>query len=146
VADNRTLDSKTDQAIALSGSRRRQLRANLAALNRLLLKNFQLATTVQKMQITTTRESARHSPNQPLFGEGGVSVADEISQPLCAILCNLGAASNLFGAGSLELSEILADVRADTLRACEIVEDMRTCSAEKLPGTDSFSLTQLSRT
>lgn len=98
----------------------------------MLLKNVQLATTGQQMRITTTPQSGRLSPNQQLFSEVGVSIVNEVSQPLSAILSNLGAASNLLGAGPLGLREILADVRADTLRACEIVENMRDLFAGKI--------------
>jgi signal transduction histidine kinase len=84
------------------------------------------------MRITRKAQSGRFSPNQQLFGEVGASIVDEISQPLSAILSNLGAASNFVWAGPLELREILADVRTETLRACEIVREMREVFAGRI--------------
>src|SRR5262245_3681252 len=132
VAARETRHSITEQLITVSQARRRQLRANVAALTHLLLKNFQLAATGQQMRITTKPQSRRVSPNQQSFGEVGASIVDEISQPLSAILGNLSAASNFLWGGPLELREILADVRADTLRACEIVREVREVFAGRI--------------
>ena len=133
VAARQTRHSKIEQLITVSQARRRQLRANVAALTHLLLKNFQLAaSTGEQMRITTKPQSRRFSPNQQLFGEVGASIVDEISQPLSAILSNLSAASNFLWGGPLELREILADVRADTLRACEIVREVREVFAGRI--------------
>ena len=132
VAARQTRHSKIEQLITVSQARRRQLRVNVAALTHLLLKNFQLTATVEQMRITTKPQSRGFSPNQQLFGEVGASIVDEISQPLSAILSNLSAASNFVWAGPLELREILADVRADTLRACGIVREMRELFAGRI--------------
>jgi len=132
VAARQTRHSKIEQLIAVSQARRRQLRANLAALTNLLLKNLQLAATAERMRITTKPPSRPFSQNQKLFGEVGASIVDELSQPLSAILSNLGAASNFLWAGPLELRKILADVRADTLRACEIVREVRELFAGRI--------------
>jgi two-component system sensor kinase FixL len=127
LAPEPTLSSKAEQVIAVSQARRRQLRANVAALTHLLFKNFHLTTAVHQLNISRRLQpdTPRSSSNQQLFGDVGASILNEISQPLTAILSNLGAASHLLGAESLELSEILADVRVDTLRACGVVRDMR---------------------
>src|SRR5262245_27643969 len=95
AAPRRTIHSRTEQLIAVSQARHRQLRANVAALTHLLFKNFQLAATGQQMRITTKPQSRRFSPNQQLFGEVGASIVDEISQPLSAILSNLSAVSTV---------------------------------------------------
>ena len=132
VAAKQTRHSKTEQLITVSQARQRQLRANVAALSNLLLKNLKLVATANQMRVTTKPQSRPFSPNQQLFGEIGASIVDEISQPLSAILSNLGAASNFFWAGPVELREILEDVRAETLRACEIVREVRELFAGRI--------------
>src|SRR4030095_15197659 len=126
------LSSKTGQLIAISQARREDLRPNAAALTHLLLRNFQLTSGFQQKRIRPTLESAALSSNQQLFGEVGAAIVDEIRQPLELILCNLSAAGDLLRLESSELREILADVRADTLRACETVADMRDLFAGKI--------------
>lgn len=121
------MSAKTEQLIAVSQARRRQLHANVAALTHLLFKNFHLTAAAHQLRFTKGAQlnAQRSFSKQRLFGDVGTSIVDEISQPLSAILLNLSAASHLLGAESVKLSEILADVRADTLRACGIVRDIR---------------------
>ena len=113
-----TLSAETEQLIAISQARRQRLRVNVAALTHLMFRNLHLTAAVHQIRLARKSKSGtpRLSPNEQLFGEVGASIVNELSQPLSAILSNLASASHLLGAESWELTEIFADVRADTLR------------------------------
>lgn len=81
-----------------------------------------------------------HASRLATAGELMGSIAHEISQPLGAILANAEAAELILAAGGearLELSEILADIRRDDLRASAVIRKLRAFLArqevERLP-------------
>jgi signal transduction histidine kinase len=69
-----------------------------------------------------------HAARLALVGEITASIAHEVAQPLSAILSNLEAAELLVKQGlsnSEMLGVILADIKRDHLRACEVVRRLR---------------------
>ncbi|WP_197356795.1 sensor histidine kinase [Aureliella helgolandensis] len=75
-----------------------------------------------------TRRELTHASRLATVGELTASIAHEIHQPLGAILSNADAAEMLIDSSpdSMdELRQILADIRQDDLRACEVIERLR---------------------
>jgi C4-dicarboxylate-specific signal transduction histidine kinase len=69
-----------------------------------------------------------HAARLAAAGELSASIAHEISQPLGAILSNADAAEMLLALPQVplaELRQILADIRADDLRAHEVIRRLR---------------------
>ncbi len=69
-----------------------------------------------------------HAQRLVLMGELSAAIAHEVRQPLHAILSNAAAATNLLASPDpplRELRDIIADIRADDLRAAEIVSRIR---------------------
>jgi len=102
--------------------------AVVAALLALLL--------LQRRALRTARADARNCRHElaqamRLAGAGRISasIAHEIKQPLSAILSNVGAAELLLARDEVPLDElrrILADIRADDLRAHAVIRSVRT--------------------
>ncbi len=70
-----------------------------------------------------------HAARLALAGELTASIAHQLSQPLAAILSNVEAAELLIQKqppGLGEISQILADVRRDDVRAAKIVRNLRS--------------------
>lgn len=85
--------------------------------------------TERRQMADSLAESERnlaHAARLALVGELAASIAHEINQPLGAILANAEAAEMLLDSGSdTDLRPILADIRADDLRASEIIQHVR---------------------
>jgi PAS domain S-box-containing protein len=86
------------------------------------------------IDITERKESEQvarvisHAQRLVLMGELSAAIAHEVRQPLHAILNNAAAATNLLALPDpplQELREIISDIRADDLRAAEIVSRIR---------------------
>lgn len=86
------------------------------------------------IDITERKESEQasriisHAQRLVLMGELSAAIAHEVRQPLHAILNNAAAATNLLASPDppvRELQEIISDIRADDLRAAEIVSRIR---------------------
>ncbi|HWA50197.1 MAG TPA: MASE1 domain-containing protein [Dongiaceae bacterium] len=86
------------------------------------------------IDVTDRKESEQagraisHAQRLILMGELSAAIAHEVRQPLHAILNNAAAAANLLAAPNpslQELREIISDIRADDLRAAEIVSRIR---------------------
>ncbi|MEZ5831287.1 MAG: MASE1 domain-containing protein [Dongiaceae bacterium] len=91
-------------------------------------------------------ENARHLSHAQrlvIVGELSAAIAHEVRQPLSAILSNAGAAEALLkspGPPLDELQEIISDVRADVLRADEIVGRIREFLRNQTTRTQSVDV------
>jgi len=82
------------------------------------------------------------------MGELTASIAHEINQPMSAILSNVDAAEILLDAGdhgSVELRQILRDIRDDDLRASEVIRHIRGLANKREPDFDRFDINELVR-
>jgi signal transduction histidine kinase len=80
------------------------------------------------------------------MGELTASIAHEINQPMSAILSNVDAAEMLLERGDYrdsELREILDDIRADDLRAGEIIRHIRGLARPRESQPQYFSIREL---
>jgi PAS domain S-box-containing protein len=85
--------------------------------------------TAQKKAEAALREQLAHASRVSTMGELAASITHELSQPLSAILCNIGAAELLLNQAPPALSrlpEILSDIRKAGQRAGEMLQSMRT--------------------
>jgi PAS domain S-box-containing protein len=85
--------------------------------------------TAQKKAEDALREQLAHASRVSTMGELAASVTHELSQPLSAILCNIGAAELLLDQtppAYARLPEILRDIRKAGQRAGEMLQSMRT--------------------
>jgi PAS domain S-box-containing protein len=75
-----------------------------------------------------------HAARLALVGELTASIAHEINQPLGAILSNAEAGEMLVDSGSFdEVKQIFADIRADDLRASEVIQHVCGLVAKRTP-------------
>jgi C4-dicarboxylate-specific signal transduction histidine kinase len=67
-----------------------------------------------------------------LIGEMTASIAHELNQPLTAINNNAGAASRFIEQGKIGpvLIEVLSDIVADTRRARDVIQNVRSLGAQ----------------
>ena len=82
------------------------------------------------------------------MGELTASIAHEINQPMSAILSNVDAAEMLLDAGdhgSVELRQILSDIRDDDLRASEVIRHIRGLANKRETDFDRFDINELVR-
>jgi two-component system sensor kinase FixL len=82
------------------------------------------------------------------MGELTACIAHEINQPMSAILSNVDAAEMLLDAGdngSDELRQILRDIRADDLRASEVIRHIRELANKRAIATEQFDPNALVR-
>jgi PAS domain S-box-containing protein len=82
------------------------------------------------------------------IGELTASIAHEINQPISAILSNVDAAEMLLDAGdhnSVELRQILSDIRDDDLRASEVIRHIRSLANKREIDFDRFDINELVR-
>ena len=87
---------------------------------------------VAEQALQTHRHEVAHASRLAVAGELTASIAHEINQPLGAILSNVDAAELLIasGQGGTEiLSQILADIRRDDVRASEVIRRLRALLA-----------------
>jgi signal transduction histidine kinase len=80
------------------------------------------------------------------MGELTASIAHEINQPMSAILSNVDAAEMLLDRGNYrdsELREILDDIRADDVRAGEIIRHIRGLARPRESQPQYFSIREL---
>jgi signal transduction histidine kinase len=92
-----------------------------------------LVVQSQRRRRAEARLEARSAGIAPVAGESMVgaltaSIAHEINQPIGAILSNAEAAQMMLEQGTLDtekLREILADIRAEDLRASEVIRGLR---------------------
>ncbi|WP_298931596.1 ATP-binding protein [uncultured Ramlibacter sp.] len=90
-------------------------------VQRLHLRSARAALQAQQVELA-------HLNRLASVGEISASIAHEISQPLGAILSNAEAAEMLLARPGLQLNDlrqILADIRADDLRAYEVIRRLR---------------------
>jgi PAS domain S-box-containing protein len=81
------------------------------------------------------REEVAHLGRLAIMGEMAGSIAHELSQPLGAIVTNVGAALRFLGRGSVsteKLREILQDIAADGKRAGEVISTVRGMGRKEL--------------
>ena len=82
------------------------------------------------------------------MGELAASIAHEINQPMSAILNNVDAAQALLEAGratDADMREILDAIRADDLRASEIVSHIRGLANKRATQVETFDMNNLAR-
>jgi signal transduction histidine kinase len=80
------------------------------------------------------RQELAHASRLAVVGELTASIAHEINQPLAAILSNAGAALRLLGPEPERLEEvrhILTDIRADDVRASDVIQRVRALLARR---------------
>jgi PAS domain S-box-containing protein len=91
--------------------------------------NIVVQEITDRKQVEEARQELAHVARLAVLGELTASIAHEINQPLGAILSNADAADLLVESSprSLdEVREILADIRQDDLRACEVIRRVRS--------------------
>lgn len=109
----------------------------LIALTVLLAQTFTIVALltqrrsrrVAEAEAITRRGELARAARFATVGELSASIAHEVGQPLGAILSNADAAELLVKASQLdveELSDILADVKRDALRANDVVQRLRS--------------------
>lgn len=87
-----------------------------------------------------------HASRLTAMGELTASIAHEINQPMSAILHNVDAAEMLLDAGrhdSVELRQILADIRSDDLRASEVIRHIRALAKKHETLFEPFEINEL---
>ncbi len=97
-----------------------------------------------KKRAEETNRDLAHASRLAVVGELTASIAHEINQPLGAILSNADAARMLLDRESPPLDEIrsiLADIRADDLRASEIIRHIRTLTRKREMQVELLDLT-----
>jgi signal transduction histidine kinase len=98
----------------------------MAALVVLLIERRRLRLALE--QAARHRAELTHALRLITVGELTASIAHEINQPLGAILSNAEAADMLLGRPAPpidELRQILADIRADNMRATAVIQQLR---------------------
>ena len=89
------------------------------------------------------RDRLSHVSRLSAMGELSASIAHEVNQPIAAILANVDTAQALLAKGELgdtPLRAILGDIRADDLRAAEIVRHMRNLARKRPAECREFDL------
>ena len=89
-----------------------------------------------------------HASRLTSMGELTASIAHEINQPMAAILNNVDAAEMLLDSGKLntaEMRSILDDIRADDLRAGEIIRHIRDLANKRQTRFETFDANELVR-
>ena len=89
-----------------------------------------------------------HASRLTSMGELTASIAHEINQPMSAILNNVDAAEMLLDAGKLntaEMRSILDDIRADDLRAGEIIRHIRELANKRQVKFEVFDMNEVVR-
>jgi C4-dicarboxylate-specific signal transduction histidine kinase len=87
-----------------------------------------------------------HASRLAVVGQLTATIAHEINQPLGAILSNTDAAEMLLDQDSPPLEEIrsiLADIRADDVRASETIRHIRTLARKREMQIDLLDLTEV---
>ena len=80
------------------------------------------------------RQELAHAARLTVVGELTASIAHEINQPLGAILANVKAAEMILASApppNPELQEVLADIRADDLRASNVIRHVRSLAVNR---------------
>ncbi|QJR10836.1 Adaptive-response sensory-kinase SasA [Usitatibacter rugosus] len=89
-----------------------------------------------------------HASRLTIMGELAASIAHEINQPMSAILSNVDSAEMLLarsGERDAELSDILADIRADGLRASEVMRHIRGLASKRGADIETFDPNEVVR-
>jgi len=82
------------------------------------------------------------------MGELAASIAHEINQPMSAILSNVDSAEMILarrGSREPELGDILADIRADGLRASEVMRHIRGLASKRGADIETFDPNEVVR-
>lgn len=82
----------------------------------------------RELEAMVHREELTHLSRVALAGEMATSLAHELNQPLTAIVTNASAAQRFLARGEMDpedLSELLADIAADGLRAGEVIRSIK---------------------
>ncbi|MFT4173655.1 MAG: HAMP domain-containing sensor histidine kinase [Rhodocyclaceae bacterium] len=98
----------------------------IAALVLMVVQHRRLSTALE--QAARHRAELTHALRLITVGELTASIAHEINQPLGAILSNAEAAEMLLNKPAPpmdELRQILADIRADDMRATAVIQQLR---------------------
>ncbi len=93
-----------------------------------------------------TRRELAHAARLAIAGELTASIAHEINQPLGAILSNAEAAEMLLDAShdsTVEVRQIIEDIRKDDLRASEVIRRLRTLLSNREMELKSIDIEEL---
>ena len=89
-----------------------------------------------------------HASRLTVMGELAASIAHEINQPMSAILSNVDSAEMFLarsGTVDPELHDILADIRADGLRASEVMRHVRGLASKRGADIETFDPNEVVR-
>jgi signal transduction histidine kinase len=92
------------------------------------------------------RQEIAHVSRAGAMGEMAASIAHELSQPLGAILANIGAAEMLLTANPPDVAEvrdILREIREDDHRARDIIRGMREMLRRRVVANEGVDLNEL---
>ena len=98
---------------------------------------------VAEAEARTRREEMARVARVSMMGALTASIAQEINQPMGAILSNADAAEMMLDQGTLDvpkLREILADIRGEDLRASEVIRGVRRLLARREPKATALEL------
>jgi len=107
-----------------------------------------MADVTERRDAEELNQRLAHASRLTAMGELTASIAHEINQPMSAILSNVDAAEMLLDAGTLdrtELCQILNDIRADDLRASEIIQHIRGLANKRQTEAERFDVNELVR-
>jgi PAS domain S-box-containing protein len=93
-----------------------------------------LADVTERRHLDELGQRLAQASRLTAMGELTASIAHEINQPMSAILSNVDAAEMLLDTGRCtdgQLREILADIRADDIRASEIILHIRGLTRDR---------------
>ena len=107
-----------------------------------------LTDITERRETEELNQRLGHAARLAVMGELTASIAHEINQPMSAILSNVDAAEMLLDAGqhgSVEMRQVLEDIRSDDLRASEVIRHIRTLANKREIAFVRFDLNELAR-
>ena len=105
-----------------------------------------LADITERRDNDELSQRLAHASRLTTMGELTACIAHEINQPMSAILTNVDSAEMLLDAGdkgSDELRQILSDIRADDLRASEVIKHIRELATRRAVTAEEFDANAL---